>query len=48
MLKAMEVCNDRNDRQALTIQVMLELESYEEMEGRETSKGMVLYEARTQ
>jgi len=35
----MEVCNDRNNRQALTIQVTLELESYEEMEGRETSKG---------
>lgn len=35
----MEVCNDRNGRQALMIQVTLELESYEEMEGRETSKG---------
>ena len=39
MLKAREVCNDRNDRQAITIQVTLELESYEEMEGREASKG---------
>lgn len=39
MLKAMEVCNDRNGRQASTIQVTLELESYEGMEGRETSKG---------
>ena len=39
MLKAMEVCNDRNDRQAITIQVTLELESYEEREGREASQG---------
>ena len=35
----MEVCNGRNGRQASTIQVTLELESYEGMEGRETSKG---------
>lgn len=39
LLKAMQVRRDRSDRQALTIQATLELASYEEVGGQETSKG---------